>query len=456
MNKKRNIRVFMSLICIALLSLILLYNTELVDISSKVKANIVDSIKTVKVTEERSKIECKNLSIIVRMPKLYCDNKNAERYINSFIRNNINSYINHKRQDIELQNNKQKTNILLEYNLAFQSKDVINIVIVKETKSGKNKFSTNKESYVFDLKTGQRIYIDNLLGEDENYKELIKSYINKTIDENKIDIDKNLVIIDKETNFIIVDGGLSIILDQNKDGKMREYEFKVPYDVFNNKVKSINTKNIIANVDTQTITQNNKYINSILNIPIIISSNKDIDKELNYKIRKDIMDFYNKVYESAKNYFDNVDVSKDKFVANVDYEVKKNSDDILSIKVTYHQYSGGAHEDYEDISYNIDMRSGKILKLSDLFKPNSDYIKVINNEIRRQIEELVKNNKEYEGIYQFESIEKDNKFYIEDNNIVIYFDLYKIAPFAAGIPEFKINNSIISHMLKEEYLEILK
>lgn len=455
MNKRRNIRVFVASICITVLSLILLYDTELVDISSKVKANIVDSIKTVKVTEERSKVECKNLSITVRMPKLYCDNKNAERYINSFIRNNINSYINHKRQDIELQNDKQKTSILLEYNLAFQSKDVINIVIVKETKIGKNKFSTNKESYIFDLKTGQRIYIDNLLGENENYKELIKYYINKTIDEKKIDIDKNLVIIDKETNFIIVDGGLSIILDQNKNGKTREYEFKVPYDVFNNKVKSINTKNIIANVDTQTITQNNKYINSILNIPIIISSNKDIDKKINYKIRKDIMDFYNKVYESAKNYLDNVDVSEDKFVANVDYEVKKNSDNILSIKVTYNQYSGGAHGDYEDISYNIDMRNGKILKLSDLFKLKSDYIKVINNEIRSQIEELVKNNKENEGIYQFESIEKDNKFYIEDDKIVIYFDLYKIAPFVAGIPTFKINNNIISHMLKEEYLEIL-
>lgn len=455
MNKRRNIRVFVASICITVLSLILLYDTELVDISSKVKANIVDSIKTVKVTEERSKVECKNLSITVRMPKLYCDNKNAERYINSFIRNNINSYINHKRQDIELQNDKQKTSILLEYNLAFQSKDVINIVIVKETKIGKNKFSTNKESYIFDLKTGQRIYIDNLLGENENYKELIKYYINKTIDEKKIDIDKNLVIIDKETNFIIVDGGLSIILDQNKNGKTREYEFKVPYDVFNNKVKSINTKNIIANVDTQTITQNNKYINSILNIPIIISSNKDIDKKINYKIRKDIMDFYNKVYESAKNYLDNVDVSEDKFVANVDYEVKKNSDNILSIKVTYNQYSGGAHGDYEYISYNIDMRNGKILKLSDLFKLKSDYIKVINNEIRSQIEELVKNNKENEGIYQFESIEKDNKFYIEDDKIVIYFDLYKIAPFAAGIPTFKINNNIISHMLKEEYLEIL-
>ena len=43
-------------------------------------------------------------------------------------------------------------------------------------------------------------------------------------------------------------------------------------------------------------------------------------------------------------------------------------------------------------------------------------------------------------MYEFKSIEDKQKFYIQDDNIVVYFDLYDIAPYAAGIPEFKIAN----------------
>jgi hypothetical protein len=39
---------------------------------------------------------------------------------------------------------------------------------------------------------------------------------------------------------------------------------------------------------------------------------------------------------------------------------------------------------------------------------------------------------------------------------VIYFDLYEIAPYAAGIPEFIINVNKIDHILKPEYKNIFK
>ncbi|EPZ60835.1 hypothetical protein H477_0371 [[Clostridium] sordellii ATCC 9714] len=40
---------------------------------------------------------------------------------------------------------------------------------------------------------------------------------------------------------------------------------------------------------------------------------------------------------------------------------------------------------YENKSYNIYMKDGKFLELKDFFKTNSDYKKVINDEIRNQI-----------------------------------------------------------------------
>ena len=98
----------------------------------------------------------------------------------------------------------------------------------------------------------------------------------------------------------------------------------------------------------------------------------------------------------------------------------------------------------------------KILTLDNLFKEGIDYKKVINEEIRMQIEELIKSDEQNKGVYEFKGIDDKQKFYIQDDNIVVYFDLYNIAPYAAGIPEFIININKIDHMLKPEYKEIFK
>ena len=129
---------------------------------------------------------------------------------------------------------------------------------------------------------------------------------------------------------------------------------------------------------------------------------------------------------------------------------------MLSIVVTYTKYSGGAHNEYENIGYNIYMPTGEFLNLSDIFKENVDYKSVINDEIRRQIEELIKQNPDNEQIYQFSTIKDNQKFYIQDDSLVIFFDLYDIAPYPAGIPEFKINIKTISHILKDEYIDIFQ
>ncbi|MCU9816641.1 DUF3298 and DUF4163 domain-containing protein [Paraclostridium sp. AKS73] len=137
------------------------------------------------------------------------------------------------------------------------------------------------------------------------------------------------------------------------------------------------------------------------------------------------------------------------YIYNVDFDVKKNSDSMLSIVVTIYQYSGGAHGYYENGSYNIFIENGQNLNLKDLFKENSDYKNVINGLIRDEIKE---NKQEY----SFKSISENQKFYIQDDNLVIYFDLYEIAPFAGGIPEFRISADKINHILNEKYINIFK
>jgi len=128
----------------------------------------------------------------------------------------------------------------------------------------------------------------------------------------------------------------------------------------------------------------------------------------------------------------------------------------LSIIIRYYNYSGGAHGYYEDIAYNIDIKSGKFLRLSDLFLEQSNYKEIINKEIESQIKTLEMENVENKGIYQFKSISDNQKYYFSGNDIVIYFDLYDIAPYAAGIPEFVIDGDLVIPIIKKEYINLFK
>lgn len=449
-----NIKKIISLIIITTVSISVIYiNLKLnrnIGID-EIKTSIIQGFKSVKVVSDNNSIEYDGLKFNVNMPVLDYEDKNIERYINTYIRKNINEFINLKKQNKDISKNSRTEKVNINYHVIFEDKRVINILIYKDVYIKNKKYERIKDSYVFDLKTGQRIYIDNFLKNNEDYQYVIENYIINEIDRKNIKIDKDKINIDKYTNYYITNGGIGIFFNPYQISDRKDiYDFKIPVTEFNNKIKDLDTSPIVAQIDTQTITKNNEYINSVINIPIIRTENKSIEKNINELIKNDIMSGFYKAEEEAKSYLKNTPKEYiNPFIYNVDFDVKKNSDSMLSIVITIYQYSGGAHGFYENKSYNIFMETGENLKLKNLFKENSDYKNVINNLIRQQIKE---NKQEY----SFKSISENQKFYIQDNKLVIYFDLYEIAPFAGGIPEFKIGVDEISHILNKKYINIFK
>lgn len=449
-----NIKKIISLIIITTVSISVIYiNLKLnrnIGID-EIKTSIIQGFKSVKVVADNNSIEYDGLKFNVNMPVLNYEDKNIERYINTYIRKNINEFINLKKQNKDISKNSRTEKININYHVIFEDKRVINILIYKDIYVKNKKYERIKDSYVFDLKTGQRIYIDNFLKNNEDYQYVIENYIINEIDRKNIKIDKDKINIDKYTNYYITNDGIGVFFNPYQISDRKDiYDFKIPVTAFNNKIKDLDTSPIVAQIDTQTVTKNNKYINSVINIPIIRTKNKSIEKNINELIKNDIMSGFYKVEEEAKNYLKNTPKEYiNPFIYNVDFDVKKNSDSMLSIVIKIYRYSGGAHGFYENKSYNIFMETGEDLKLKNLFKENSDYKNVINNLIRQQIKE----NKEE---YSFKSISENQKFYIQDDKLVIYFDLYEIAPFAGGIPEFKISVDKISHILNEKYINIFK
>ena len=70
------------------------------------------------------------------------------------------------------------------------------------------------------------------------------------------------------------------------------------------------------------------------------------------------------------------------------------------------------------------------------------------------------NFKQNESIYFPDATEKVMSmkkfhFFLEPDNLVIYFPLYEIAPYSSGIPQFRIPYTLLRDYLKPSYQNIL-
>lgn len=128
------------------------------------------------------------------------------------------------------------------------------------------------------------------------------------------------------------------------------------------------------------------------------------------------------------------------------YVITKKDNNMISLYNDYYEFLGGAHGNTIRTSYTIDVFEEKLLNINDLFSEGYDYKSVIDKEILKQIE---KNKQNYfdEGKI-FKGISDNQGFYIEGNNLVIYYQLYEIAPYVFGIPEFKIDLKIFGNNYK--------
>ncbi|ADZ83890.1 DUF3298 and DUF4163 domain-containing protein [Cellulosilyticum sp. ST5] len=106
-----------------------------------------------------------------------------------------------------------------------------------------------------------------------------------------------------------------------------------------------------------------------------------------------------------------------------------------------YQYSGGAHGLGELRYITIDLIKNKIISLKDLFKPTVDYKALINAGINEQISRRIQQGEVFfVGDGGFVGIKDEQNFYInQDGLIVIVFNVYEIAPYAAGVIEIPLD-----------------
>lgn len=164
------------------------------------------------------------------------------------------------------------------------------------------------------------------------------------------------------------------------------------------------------------------------------------DKNIQEKMNKKIYDQVQRLIQKQKKVQIEGETSMDGF-----FELKTNERGVLSLTQGNYAYTPPmAHGMTYLKSLTFDTRTGKNYLLSELFKPDSDYVSAISDLIRAQIQD-----REIPVLGEFREIRPNQPYYIADKCLVIYFQLYEITPYYVGFPMFPISVYKLEDMMEE-------
>lgn len=95
-------------------------------------------------------------------------------------------------------------------------------------------------------------------------------------------------------------------------------------------------------------------------------------------------------------------------------------------------------------SLTFNVTSGTTYTLSELFKPNSNYVRRLSNIVRQQIAQ-----RQIPLLNKFTGIKPDRDYYIADKALVLYFQLYELAAYVYGFLYFPIPVYEIQDIINE-------
>lgn len=135
---------------------------------------------------------------------------------------------------------------------------------------------------------------------------------------------------------------------------------------------------------------------------------------------------------------------------NVKYTLVSQIGDLWSFKFDFDFYSdGAAHPGLNSITLNYDLAQGKELALSDLFLPNSDYLGAIS---KYCVAELSKQSFFDTPFAEGAKPTPENyrNWNITPDGLMITFDEYQVAPYAAGPQNVNIPYSELKSLINPQ------
>lgn len=201
---------------------------------------------------------------------------------------------------------------------------------------------------------------------------------------------------------------------------------------------------------TNEMLNSNDKIHEDLRIPIFHGNiNPSLLEYINNNIKNDILEFKEQMEVAAE---ENDEEEKKKghkpmpFEISNTYLVTYNKNSLLSVSLIYEQVIN-KHNSYIRTTYNYDLQTGRSMSLKDLFIPGINYLEILNKKIKEKLQ-INKNLYFPNSLTNFRGIAEDQPFYLDENNLIIFFKFSEIAPITSDIPVIRLPYSELKNILK--------
>lgn len=169
-------------------------------------------------------------------------------------------------------------------------------------------------------------------------------------------------------------------------------------------------------------------------IPHVVNVKDDkVKKVINKLITQAIDDFTNEFKE-----FDKEPNTEHKLIADITFQNYYSEDKIISFSINATQIMADSY--LQKKFYTVDLKTGEVYNIEHFL--GSDYQNIVKKSVQQQIAE---NKEKYPNLMYFDEavnnlkITNEQPFYInKDNQVVVVFNQFEIAPGYMSLPEFII------------------
>ena len=132
------------------------------------------------------------------------------------------------------------------------------------------------------------------------------------------------------------------------------------------------------------------------------------------------------------------------------YTVSLATPNLVSVYFSINTYfEGAAHPNNNSLVFNYDLSAGKTLDLGDLFKKNSNYLKVISSYAIKDLTRQLGPDPDTDWIRKGAGAESENyaNWNVSRKGLEITFDQYQVASYAEGPHEVVIPHALLKDLI---------
>jgi len=180
-------------------------------------------------------------------------------------------------------------------------------------------------------------------------------------------------------------------------------------------------------------------------------SNKDLENKLNKEFAAYSSALIGAFEKEVKEWQQEYPSDSAHFGMDSGYQVLTNTEDYLSIDI--YLVNTAASSSTVEKFYTINKKTQKLLTLSGLFIKNADYEAVLEKYVIKEMKNQMKSGEhtywiDEPNMMPEKLITPNTLFYInKENQLVLCFEKYSVAPGCEGSPEFPIPKNIIADIL---------